>query len=391
MNEAVDILDPKRGISFGEAPGGLVHILEELWNQVSDKSTAPLSIKEGDKIILIPLYTSDYHRLGFFILWAPADRLEIAFNDSRKRDWASVFRTRMEQLMIRLFTNFYHMTPETYLPSYFRQESKHVALICTEIRGFDHVAQILRQRHDWDRGMATKCLQKLVNRFSEVAAGIVEKYEGRIDQIWGNGLLAIFGQYSIIPENGLNNSSKHAQMAFSCMYAAMAAADIIEQCTKAFDVWLSDDFLSQDYLESFSEHISLHPIIAIDYGDVMFDYIGSRRNRFYMAVGDHVNFVRQLADVAGRTDFDASNQESLLRQIRKILNAPAARQLDQHQAPPILLSQPAFVGAKDNLKFIPGEPANWEHHHRTIRLPGKSSLYSVYEIWPDNVTRTVTD
>lgn len=372
------ILKPEDTIRLAPASGSLAWLIKELRDLRKKEISEPLEIREGDQVILVPLYTGNYSRLGYFILWAPGETLTPIYNDVSKWDGLTIFRTIMEQLLIRLFTNFYQMTEETYLPSYFRIERKRVALLCAEIRGFDRISQILRQRHDLTRDDAAQCLRKLVNHFTQAAATIVEKYDGRVDQIWGNGLLAVFGQYSI-------TSIEHPSS--SCMDAALAAADIVESCNVVFDTWLKEEFQARDQVEVYSEHISLYPFATIDYGDVMFDYIGSANNRFYMAVGDHVNFVKQLASVAGRAEVGFADYENLLRQIKAIVRTPD----QQHSLPPILFTQPAFRWAVDTLQHTSRYPADWEYYHRTIRLPGRPFPYSVYEIWPENVKRKVSN
>ncbi len=376
--ELAGILDPNDQIRLGSVTAPMVRLLQMLTDLLEEDISERLEIKEGDKIILIPLRTGDYFRLGHFILWAPGETLAASYEDISKRDSLITFRTILEQLMIRLFANFYQMAADTYLPSYFRVERKHVALLCTEIRGFERISQILRQRHDLSREQAAQCLRKLVNRFSEAAASMVEKNDGRVDQIWGNGLLAIFGQYSITNTNDASSS---------CIDAAKAAADIVESCDYALKTWLEEDFQSKYYLDVHSEQISLYTVVAIDFGDIMFDYIGSAKNRFYMAVGDHVNFVRQLVSAAGRTEFSIDDYENLLRQIRVIFRDPAR---PPRRVPPILLSQPAFRGAITTLRPGPEGPANWEYYQRAIRLPGSPIPYSIAEIGPENVLRSIS-
>jgi class 3 adenylate cyclase len=371
------ILSPEGTMRLQAASGSLEWLIKELCDLNKEDISGPLEIMGSDEVILVPLSTSKYSRLGYFILWAPGETLTSIYNDVSKQDGLIVFSNTMEKLLIRLFTNFYQMTEETYLPSYFRVERKRVALLCAEIRGFDRISQILRQRHDLGRDGAAQCLRRLVNRFTEAAATIVEKYDGRVDQIWGNGLLAVFGQYSI-------TSSEHPGS--SCMEAAMAAAEIVESCNDLFESWLNEDFQARDHVEVYSEQISLYPFATIDYGDVMFDYIGSAKNQFYMAVGDHVNFVKQLASVAGRAEFGIDDYENLLRQIKTIVRTPD----EQLSLPPILFTQPAFRWAVDTLQYTKKNPANWEYYHRTIRLPGRPFPYSVYEIWPENVKRQVS-
>jgi class 3 adenylate cyclase len=376
-DEIDSILGPKGEVRLVELSGRIALLLEHL-SVLHSEEFAGLSPVEGEKIILIPLGTGDYGRLGCFVLWGPGDTLAKTFQNSRKQEGLAAFRMAVEQMLIRLFTNFYQIGSQTYLPSYFRVERKHVALLCAEIRGFDRISEILRYRHDFGREKAAECLRILVNRFSECTAQIIEKYKGRVDQIWGNGLLAVFGQYL---------DTEDTSSSVPCIRAAMAAADIVERARDVLKSWLWDDFKFPEYLALHSEHTELDPIVAVDYGDVVFDYVGSTKNRVYMSVGDHVNFVKQLAVAVGRTESGDSDLDPLVRQLKALINKTNNNAGAQLLNPPILLSQSAFTGAFQVLQFTENDAADWKHKHRTIRLPGKPTLYSVYEIGPENVSR----
>jgi class 3 adenylate cyclase len=219
-----------------------------------------------------------------------------------------------------------------------------------------------------------------VNRFSEKAAAVIEKepYRGRVDQIWGNGLLAVFGEYMDIQK---------LSPELACLRAVAAAADLIEESEKVFKEWMQNDFDYEHFLSHNNEHISLRPVVAVDYGNVVFDYIGSAENRVYMSVGDHVNFVKQLASTPIPGEL-SDNTYHLMRHLLSIFARATPDIIEQLDEPPIILSQAAYTGSKDILKPLPHMPPISLQHARKIHLPGKTTTYPVYEIWPQNVERT---
>jgi class 3 adenylate cyclase len=275
------------------------------------------------------------------------------------------------------------MEPHTYLPSYYQVGQKPVVLFCAEIREFDQLSEILRLRPDMERKEAAECLQRLVSRFLEIAAQIVEKepYHGRVDQIWGNGLLVVFGEYLM--------DSLEAKPRVACMRATIAAAEFVDEFRKFAQEWLLRDFKIEKFQGSSNERITLLPAVAVDYGDVVFDYVGSSQHRVYMAIGDRVNFVKQLASIAGRTELDDINTEFLLRQLITLTRGSLPTLDEQFHVAPILLSQTAYTWSRHILKDKQGAPVGTVHQARIMHIAGKPTQYPVYELWPENVDRAM--
>jgi class 3 adenylate cyclase len=360
---------------------GIIWLFEEL-RKVYREEFSEYSIEEGDPLILVPLGTGPYRRLGCIVLWAPSDILEECIAQPTKLEGIIGFRKGIEQLLIRLFTNFYHMASHTYLPSYYQIEQKPVALLCTEIREFDRISETLRLRRDFTREEAAECLRRLVNLFTQTTAQVIEKHRGRVDQIWGNGLLAIFGEYLDTPEP----SSRVA-----CMRATIAAAELVEKFREVAESWLKTVFKMEKFQQTNNELITLVPAVAVDYGEVVFDYVGSAKHRVYMAIGDHINFVKQLTSMAGRTERDHSAPEFLLHQILA-LTRREAKNPDElfYLVAPILLSQAAYAGARHILSERDGTFNGSLRRGRSISLPGRFTPYLVHELWPENVDRTAS-
>lgn len=156
----------------------------------------------GDWIIVVPLATKEFARLGAVVAWAPGDTLESTFNNPTVREGLVLFRLYVQRLLTSLFSNYYNMGQETYLPSYQCPGVKAVTLLCAQIRGFERLCQIVQQRGDSTAEEKSKCLRSLVSGFTETTADIVEAIGGRIDQLWGSGLVAVFGEYLHTPQIG---------------------------------------------------------------------------------------------------------------------------------------------------------------------------------------------
>ena len=384
-----DLLRPLNDVRAIQIPPSVIDLFNELSKEEFDGVSVAeefdgVSVAEGDWIIVIPLGVDRYGRLGGIILWDKSDKLAEIFREPDEKERLIVFRSGIEQLLIGLFTNFYQMTPHTYLPSYYCVEQKPVALLCAEIQDFDRVSEILRHRFGPEK--ALDCLSKLVNRFSEKAAEVIERepYRGRVDQIWGNGLLAVFGEYMDIHKPSPE---------LACKRAVAVAADLIEESVRVFERWLCHDFQYEDFLKYHNEHISLRPVVAVDYGYVVFDYVGSSKNRVYMSVGDHVNFVKQLATASTRSDLSDNAYHPIMRHLimrqLSMEGAAASAVIAQLDDPPIILSQAAYTGSRHILVPLPYMPEISPQQARKImHLPGKTTIYSVYEIWPGNVDRT---
>lgn len=377
--EIINLIDPMGDTRLERTSHQMANLFQQL-AELFPQEFADITVSEGDSLLVLPLGTDEHRRLGGIMLWSRSGCLQECFQDYHEQERILSFKRGIEQLLIGLFTNFYQMTPHTYLPSYYRVERKPVALLCAEIRDFDRVSEILRQRYDFERDKSLECLSRLVNRFSEKAAEVVERvpYRGRVDQIWGNGLLAVFGEYMDIQE---------PTPRLACMRAVAAAADLVEECSNVLDDWLENDFQYEHFLIYNNEHISLNPVVAVDYGEVVFDYVGSLKNRFYMSIGDHVNFVKQLASAVGNTE-PSIDYNFTMRLLPNRASASVTDSTTKLEEPPIILSQASFTGSKHILKPLPTMTAKSLEQPWKIRLPGRHMLYSVYQIWPENVDRT---
>lgn len=303
----------------------------------------------GDWIIVVPLGTKRYARLGSVVVWAPADTLESRFDDSTAREGLVLFRLYVQRLLINLFSNYYDMGPETYLPSYQRSGVKAVTLLCAQIRGFDRLCQIIHQRGDFNAEEKSECLRLLVNSFTETTADIIENLGGRIDQLWGSGLVAVFGEYLHAPEIGPSPG---------CQDALEASAKIVSALDNQAETWLREHFRLTEFKRRHADHVNVQAVIAIDHGEVQFGYVGGARHRVFMAVGDRVSFVKQLSTAVEADD-----------------------------GPSILLSQPAHELARHVLKDRPNDQVGAVHRQTMIKLPAMPWPIPVFSVWPESVDR----
>ncbi len=375
-----EMMSPSKEVRTEAISDDMLWIFRELRKLFPDEF-AGHSISRDDTVLLIPLGMGAYQRLGCIVMWAPSKNLMKCLDDSKRYENLIAFRKGTEQLIVRIFRNFYHMEPHTYLPSYYRIGEKPVALLCPEIAEFDRISEILRVCRHLDDEAAAECLRKLVNRFSETVAQVVEQphYRGRVDQILGNCVLVVFGEYLDTPDPNPKPV---------CARAVFAAAELEMKLRQVMQSWLDDDFDFDQFCKGNNEQITLAPAIGIDYGKVVFDYVGSHKKRVYMAVGERVSFVKNLASLAGRENHDAFVTDSPRMRFCPVMQYIPSGNQQSGRTAPILLSQSAYTWSKHVLKERPGDPAGTVHHSRTIRLPGRPTLYSVYELWPENVDHT---
>lgn len=310
-------------------------------------------IRNKDMIIIIPLGAGQYNRLGSFFLWTSGDALRNFIDGSLNYDRLIAFRKSMDQMLIRIFTNFYQMNEHTYLPTYYQVEPKEVVLLCAEIRGFEKTYEIL-QKTQLNENEKADCLRRLANRFSEISAEVIEGCNGRIGQQWGNSLLAFFGE---------NVTNPGAAVSASCLCAVQSAATIIKKFPEEVKKWLEEDCCLKEIERLLYEEINLNPgiVIAIHYGPAFFDYIGSLRNLAYMAIGDSVNLVKQLANVAGRIELNGFTSKK-----------------------PILVSKTAYNPCENSVLKQGVKPIN----SRTIQLLNKEPV--IYELRPEDIKTEVS-
>jgi class 3 adenylate cyclase len=332
------------------------HPLKGLFRELSKKfpDEFPSTFEAADgAITLIPLGTGVYPHLGCFVLWAP--KQADSPKDSRRTANLTAFRKTIEKLIIKVFSNYYNMEPTTCLPIHCQAGGKKVALLCAEINGFDLFSEALLIREDFTSDQKSSCISSLVNFFAETAGMAVSDSGGRVDRNWGSGFLAVFG------ENRTNDN-------ISCMEALEAASVLVNKFRIKVSEWLTKDFQLDKFKNQRSQHISLDVTIGVDYGTAIFEYVGSTNHRVYMALGDKVDFVSQLAkSLRPPCPRNKSAKKSTLFGAKYFHDAP------------IVVSEAVISSVRD---IITDKP---EQSSIKIRLSGRNITFDVYKLRPDNI------
>ena len=110
--------------------------------------------------------------------------------------------------------------------------------------------------------------------------------------------MAIFGEHEDEPTEAVGNT----------LYAARK---MIERFNE-----LKTDFLQNaygpDYQIEYNEDVNLNLKIGIDFGNVLFDYLGDDNHREYTAIGSHVEFAKFLNSETLKADGKNSNDISII-------------------------------------------------------------------------------
>lgn len=245
----------------------------------------------NDLVIILPLRNGEYPRLGHFVLWSHGNALRVTAERPRDQIVRSTFQVRIREIIVRLFTNYYKMRPDTYLPSYYLPGRKEVTFLSAEIGIFhkiwDQVRDIPLTPED-----RTKIRLSLVNKFLSIATDAIESNGGRIDQNWGSGFLAVFGEYP---------GDRGGSPRVSVKEALTTARLLVDEFSEYAGQWMKSEF-KIDQFPGIAYPTTPMVGIGIHRASALFDYFGSEDHRTFLAVGDHVSFVKTLASIAGASD-----------------------------------------------------------------------------------------
>jgi class 3 adenylate cyclase len=301
---------------------------------------------DQDSVLVFPLQSLDHPRLGFFVLWSPKDdpELQHCHQDAKHQKNRVRFRLSLEQIVAGLFANFYGMRPDTYLPSFCRPESKNVTLLCATLRGLDRLSECVDRRRDMDYKEKSECIPKLIRGFNNVVAGFVRNHRGRIDQLWGDGVLAVFGEY-------LDSADSTPRP--GCKSALHTAGQVVLEFREVAGRWLKNDFKLEAYERVYAEAVSVSIAVAIHHGEVRLDYVGDQDDAVYIATGEQVNLVKHMAELGDDK--------------------------------PIILSRSAEYWLRDSVRDLPGMTAGEIRIARLICLPPRHEQFPIFLLEPDNI------
>ncbi len=182
--------------------------------------------------------------------------------------------------------------------------------------------------------------------------------------------MAVFGEYMD------EDADEAAWLREGCLRAVSAARACAEEFRMMATAWRKR-FIPRNE----ARHSSLKPCVAIDHGDVIFDYVGSSANRTYMALGERVSLVKELALFAARDQHLQSNH--VLGDFSA--TAQICQLSESHGEPSILLTSPAYTLAETVL--VAG-PNGSRVHSQRIRLPYRAHQYDICVAWPENLNVT---
>ncbi|MEW5870367.1 MAG: adenylate/guanylate cyclase domain-containing protein [Chloroflexota bacterium] len=229
----------------------------------------------------------DETNLGVFILWdiGPAKtRFEIG--DEVLNGGIAAIYYGLRKFLSKEYGQF---LPTTYLPSLYSTRWFRVAVMSADIHNFTPLSEMLRnvysQRNVQESGTITMVLNDHCRTMAET---IQTEGRGRIDRFVGPGVVAIFGEHEDHP----------VKASASAVYAALR---MVERFHPLREKFLRQAF-GQFYDSESNEAVDIDLGIGIDYGTVLFDYLGDDYHREYTILGDHVNFANLLKFEAGRFD-----------------------------------------------------------------------------------------
>jgi class 3 adenylate cyclase len=315
----------------------------------ADKVAALLSIFEiintgSDNGILIPFNCGPIN-MGYFVLWEPDPSKPISgyYGGEVLRSWVATYYKFLQSF----FSREYQILPQTYLPSYYASRWGKAAILFADIRNFTPLTEVLRNAYAHSLRQDTTVFREIMDEHCREMANIIQiEGRGRIDKFLGDGIMAIFGEHE--PENS----------AKAVCRAVSAAALMVERFNKLKPGFLKKAF-GGEYETEYNESVDLDLGVGIDYGTVLFDYLGDDQHREYTAVGDHVNFAQRLESNAAR--FDERTRTSY---------------------PPILISRTAERCIRPWL--YPGEV-----QEVIVNPKGKGQYYKVYGLNPSGFHRTL--
>jgi class 3 adenylate cyclase len=304
--------------------------LKALLKKMNFDSTA--NYQQG---LLLPFDYGEIN-LGRFVIWEKRNlkREHKEVSEHTLLGWIAAWYS----FLVKLFCREYRVDKSTYLPSYYSIGWKRAAILFADIRNFTPMTEMLRNAYS-HREEDPGRLRQIVNEYcSEMARRIQERNQGRIARFMGDGVMAVFGEYDHHPSKIVSR-------------AVYVACQMVKKFRELKQNWEEIAF-GQGYELEFNEAVEIDLGIGIDFGTVLFDYLGDNIHREYSVVGDHVNFAQRLQGAAAKED-----------------------ETTQKRRPPILISRTAFRCCRP-----------WLNKCSEVRLTprGKGYEYICYGIEPQD-------
>lgn len=287
-----------------------------------------LNIFTKPKDILVLPFLHDQMNFGYFFIWNKP-------NKERNEENLKTLHARIlnfNKTIVEIFKKEYKITPETYLPFYYKIGWKRVAIMFVDIRNFTQMTELLRNLSAKNKNKPGP-LRQIVNDYCKRMSEVIGQY-GRIDKFMGDGILAIFGEYDNHPSKIVNKA----------IYTACQILNEFENLKNEWENGILGEFFEIEY----NETVDIELGIGINLGTVLFDYFGDEKHKEYSVIGDHVNFAQRLEGQASKFNEDT-----------------------QKMNPPILISKTAYRCCHPWLK---------ENETKELKISpkGKKHEYTVY-------------
>ena len=271
---------------------------EFIISMIQDKSL----FNKSEPIVLIFEITEG--KLGCFLLYGELkkDQRSTPFSKDPSSESALIsWANKITNLLI----DQADVKPETYLPSYRkRQHSTKAVILIGDITNFTQLSTMLRiietskdaiEYSKATREIKVKELGKIMQEHCSDMSQIISQHNGRIERFVGDGLMAIFGEHGENPIIALG-------------HAFAAATKMVEKfCTERKPA-IQQIIYGKEGHHEINEMIEIDYGIGINYGTVLFDYLGDDRHREYSCIGDHVAFADRLMHKAARFDVDTNEK-----------------------------------------------------------------------------------
>jgi class 3 adenylate cyclase len=245
--------------------------------------------------ILIPFDHQDLN-LGMFILWGECNskRKKIPFDDIRYLGWLASLYAFLRSQFIREFEIL--DIKNTYLPSLYASRWKKAAILSADIKNFLPLEERLRQTYARDEN--TQHVREILNCHCMEMSKLVTKSKGRVERFFGTGLVAIFGEHD----------EEYSKAAASAVYAATQMVNKFNEMKPN----LLKQAVCQDYEIEYNYNVNITLAVGIDFGTVLFEYLGDDHHQKFTAIGDHVNMAEHLMNQASGYSRQGSQYRPIL-------------------------------------------------------------------------------
>jgi len=233
--------------------------------------------------LVIPFNHDTDLNLGMFLLWGKRDsqRKKISISSPPHLGWLASLYDFLRSVFIREFE--IKDTQKTYLPSLFASRWKKAAILFAEIKNFSLLEE--RMRQTFAPSDETEIIRSVLNLHCSEMSNIVSRENGRIERFFGSGLMAIFGEHN----------EAYSEAAVSAISAGLEMIDKFRDLKPGF----LNKIIGDDFEIEYNENLNIGLSVGIDFGTVLFEYLGGYEHQKFTIIGDHVDMAEFLMSEAG--------------------------------------------------------------------------------------------